>query len=125
MKRKHVPALWERVFRGAAYASVGLCGAGVIAFYSGMGWMVVAWAVILLAGFPAAWHALRGRYRGEYGWLPVVVAGLAIYALYEWIETFQYLPGIVAAFLASGVVFKFLSRLAHLHAFVRALREEL
>ena len=125
MKRKHIPALWERIFRAIAYACVGLCGAGVIAYYSSMGPLVVAWAAILLSGLPAAWYALRGRYRGEYGWLPVAVAGLGIYALYEWVETLQYLPNIVSALLATGVVAKFLSRLAHLHAFIRALREDL
>lgn len=124
MKRKQ-PTRWERVFRAAAYACVGLTGAAVIVFYHSMGWMVVAWAVLLLAGLPAAVQSFKGHYRAEYGFLPVMVAGLLIYALYEWYDALNYLPSTASALLATGIVAKFLSRFAHLHAFLRLLKEEL
>lgn len=125
MKRKHIPALWERVHRATAYACVGLTAVAIIVFYNNMGWEVVVWALFLLAGLPAAVQSWRGHYRAEYGFLPVMIGGLLIYALYEWIETFQYLPSIAGALLATGIVAKFLSRLAHLHSFLKALKEEL
>lgn len=124
-ERKLVPALWERVFRAAAYASVGLTGIAIIVFYNSMGWTVIAWAVFLLAGLPAAVQSWRGRYRSEYAFLPIMAGGLLIYALYEWFDVFSYPPSIAAALLATGIVGKFLSRLAHLHAFLKMLREDM
>jgi hypothetical protein len=124
MKRKQ-PTRWERIFRATAYACVGLTGVAVIVFYNSMGWTVIAWAVLLIAGLPASYQSAKGHYRAEYGFLPVMVGGLLIYALYEWYDTLTYLPSVASALLATSIVAKFLSRFAHLHALVKLIKEEL
>jgi hypothetical protein len=114
----------ERALRATAYFSTGCAGLAVFLLppaptISVLGYTLSGmWAAFMLSAFPAAWGALRGRYRVEYVMLPFFGMAMVLAATSAWIRAGQDAGITARACLLTALLLCFAARFAGLHLLV-------
>lgn len=112
--------------RGVSYILMGLAGVAVfiltpttIEYAIGV-FAVYLWGGLLVPGLIAGVSAFHGRYRWEYPILPLLIAGLVVYALTLWVMVTDTPTRLAQTLIITAFVHKLVGRFLDLRNLVNA-----